>query len=417
MKTNEMRGTFVRRFVAAFAIVLGWAAEATGQTIEVVGTGNPDIDVPTVQAAVDQGGEVSLRGQFSFDRPATRACAVCVGPNAMVLVSKAVAISGAEDGEMTSIQGGQTPFTVEAPGASVEIRRLRFIRPKGEAISVSAVRGLVVASCKIEGVEPVGGLSDGIGVATGFPTPTDPGHPENVSGTLSIVDNDVDVAGGTARDNTLGILIFSVGVPGAEVEVHVSGNRVRNTTEPAINFRRVSGRAYVERNVLTTGSVAGRAPRPQAIRVVNSGSYLIAHNSIDCGWASPQAQGIGVFSQFSEWPIEHAIVVDNDVTMSAPEGTVFSPDISAAIGVYGFARNNVVLNNRIRGRARAALSVEAFFQGAAPDNNAFVLNRLDDFEASRGDAFVGAGVTNTLIVGEGSVEDHGTGTVVLPVPF
>jgi hypothetical protein len=311
--------------------------------------------------------------------------------------------------------GGTVPFYVEAPGAGVEIRGLRFIRPKGDAIDVSAVRGLVVASNKIEGVEPVGNAGEGIAIATSFlpPTPAQPGHPENVSGTLLIVNNDIDV-GGTALDNTQGVIIFSVGVPGAEVEAYVSGNRIRNTTEPAINFRRVGGRAYVEGNVLTTGSVAGRAAGPQVIRIVNSGSYLIAHNSIVCGWAQ-SAAGIAVFSQFAQWPIERAIVVDNHVTMSAPEGTVFGDD-SAAIAIRGFAQGNVVLNNRIRGHARAALSVDVFQRGI-PGNNAFVLNRLDDFEASLADVFVGERVMNTLIVGQGTVEDRGVGTIIVPVPF
>jgi hypothetical protein len=34
----------------------------------VVGTGNPDVDVPAVQAAVDHGGRVVLKGYFSFNR-------------------------------------------------------------------------------------------------------------------------------------------------------------------------------------------------------------------------------------------------------------------------------------------------------------------------------------------------------------
>jgi hypothetical protein len=280
---------------------------------------------------------------------------------------------------------------------------------------VSAVSGLVVASCKIEGVEPVGNAGEGIAIATSFlpPTPAQPGHPENVSGTLLIVNNDIDV-GGTALDNTQGVIIFSVGVPGAEVEAYVSGNNIRNTTEPAINFRRVGGRAYVEGNVLSTGSVTGRAAAPQVIRIVNSGSYLIAHNSIVCGWA--QAAGIAVFSQFAQWPIERAIVVDNHVTMSAPEGTVFGPD-SAAIAIRGFAQGNIVLNNKIRGHARAALSVSVDVRGGIPANNAFVLNRFDDFEASVADVFVGERVMNTRIVGQGTVEDRGVGTIIVPVPF
>jgi hypothetical protein len=85
---------------------LSFAARAAAQTV-VVGTGNPDIDIPAVQAAVDQGGDVVLKGHFSFDRSPTIPTAPAGYPPATVLVSKAVAISGArddDDGELTSIQ-------------------------------------------------------------------------------------------------------------------------------------------------------------------------------------------------------------------------------------------------------------------------------------------------------------------------
>jgi hypothetical protein len=162
------------------------------------------------------------------------------------------------------------------------------------------------------------------------------------------------------------------------------------------------------------GSVFGFPPRPQAVRVANSGSYLIAHNKIDCGWASPEAQGIGVFSQFAEWPMEHAVVMDNTVTMSPPPGVIFV-NLSAGIGISGFTRDNVVANNRIRGRARAALAVDPF-KGGIPRNNAFIHNRLDDFSASSADMFIGEGVTDTLLLGqEGTIEDHGVNTVIVPL--
>jgi hypothetical protein len=295
---------------------------------------------------------------------------------------------------------------------------VRFIRPKADAVLVYSVSGLVIASCKIEGVDPVlgGGLGITIDTVSGVPSPMNPGKPEKISGTLLIVNNDLDLAGGTAADTALGIAIFSVGVPGAEVEAHISGNQIRNVKEHAINVRRVVGRVYVERNVITTGSlsVTGRMII-SAIRVVNLGSYLIAHNSIDCGWTQPNAQGIGVFSQVAAWPMEDAVVVDNDITMSAPEGTVFG-NLSAAIQVYGFTEGTVVLNNRLRGRARAALSVLPFFPSAVPANNAFVLNRVDDFEASVADVSVGLGALNTHIVGAGTVEDLGTGTTIVRLP-
>ncbi len=67
--------------------------------------------------------------------------------------------------------------------------------------------------------------------------------------------------------------------------------------------------------------------------MVGSGSYLIAHNSIDCGWADG-ATGINVFARAFA-PEASAIVVDNYVTMSAPEGTVFGAS-SAGIQIRGF---------------------------------------------------------------------------------
>jgi len=421
-----MKRTHITRWLVMFPAIatLSLAASAAAQTV-VVGTGNPDIDVPAVQAAVDQGRDVVLKGHFSFNRPPTIPKATAfAGALATVLVSKAVTISGGrdenghmrdEDGEMTSIEGGTTPFYVDAAGAGVTIQGLHFIRPKDDAINVYAVSGLMIVSCKIDGT---GNGSDGIDIVTSdtLPSPANPGHPEKISGTLLIMNNDIDLAGGMAGDQTVGVLVFSVGVASAEVEAYVSGNTIRNTTEPAIDFRRIVGRAYIERNVITTGSVS--TGTPQAIRVVNTGSYLIAHNRIDCGWAQAQGivAGIVAFSQFAEWPMERAIVVDNDVTMSPPEGTVFGPN-SAGIAVRGFAQGNVVQDNRIRGRARTALTVYVYPNSmpGTPSNNAFVLNRFDDFEPTLADIFVGDGVMNTLIVGKGTVEDHGIGTVIVPV--
>jgi hypothetical protein len=196
---------------------------------------------------------------------------------------------------MTSIEGGQIPFEVEALGARVAIQGLRFIRPTVTAISVYAVSGLVIASCTIEGVEPLPPFgSAGVAVNTSGspPTPDRPGQPENVSGTLLIVNNDIDLVGGTAADNTLGILIFSVGTSSdAEVEIYVSGNNIRNTTERAVNIYPVGGRAYIERNVITTSTTSGTASglAPDVIHVVGSGSYLIARNSIDSQFATGAA--------------------------------------------------------------------------------------------------------------------------------
>ena len=89
---------------------------------------------------------------------------------------------------------------------------------------------------------------------------------------------------------------------------------------------------------------------------------------------------------------------------------------SAAIEIGGFAQNNAVLNNRVRGRARAALALVGQ-NGGTPGNNTFVSNDLTGFQSSLADVFVDAGVTNTVVIGRrASVEDRGSGTRVVPVP-
>jgi hypothetical protein len=297
---------------------------------------------------------------------------------------------------------------------------LRFIRPKKDAVLVYAVSGLVIASCKIEGVVPVDHGSAGIGIETSFnpPTPMNPGKPENVSGTLFIVNNVIDVAGGTALDHTLGVLMFSVGVPGAQVDVHISGNTITNANTRSINLYQINGRANIERNVTTTSTILSVANvsfgrGTDVIHVTGTGSYLVAGNSVHSLWAA--ATGIRVQGMVAEWPIIGAVVVNNDVNMEAPEGTVFDAN-SAGIDVRGNAQDNLILNNRIRGRARAALVVAINPPNmVGAKNNHFILNRLDHFEASFADVFVGPGVMNTLIVGQGTVVDQGEGTQVVPV--
>lgn len=413
---------FHRRWILAAALV----GSAAAQPVVVTGTGDPNIDVPAVQAAVDQGGRVMLVGHFSFDRASTAPAGAIY--NRMVTVSTNVAISGMPDdqGEMPTISGGNWPFFIDAFGSHVEIRGLHFVAPKAGAIWVYGVSGVTISNCRIEGVEATsefgaqanvaGLLSGGIGVY-GDPAPpsmTRPGHPENFSGTLTIANNDIDM-GAPPGTTSLGIVIFAVGKsPDQEVDIYVIGNNVRNVSEPAINIRIIGGRAHMERNVVTTGSIA--SSNPDAIRVVGAGSFLIAHNAIDCGWTDPSATGIDVFSQAAPNPPEGgAIIVDNDVTMSAPEGTAFGPN-SAGIAIKGSSGNNLVANNRIRGRATAGLGVLPV-NGGIPANTSLVGNDLDGFHSLQADVFIDTGASSTVVIGrQVSIEDRGSGTVVVPEP-
>src|SRR5581483_5145904 len=226
-----------RRWTATIALLtaasIASATSALAQTTEVTGAGNPSVDVPAIQAAVNLGGEVVLRGHFSFDTPPTMPTALQVAgfPEATVLISKAVSISGARaDGDgAATIDAGTIPFYVDAPGASVTIQKLRFVRPANAGVLVYSVTGLVIASCRIEGITPrpnapivqFSGITlYGSDMAV-IPTPTQPGHPQNISGRIVIADNNLDLTGGAATDNVLGITTFSVGLsPSNEVDMY-----------------------------------------------------------------------------------------------------------------------------------------------------------------------------------------------------
>ncbi len=414
-----------RRLISLIGSIAAFAATVAARPIVVTGTGNPNLDVPAVQAAVDQGGSVVLRGYFSFDMPPTAPTGSIY--NRMVTVARDVTISGRRDanGDMPIIAGGDWPFLIDAGDARVTIQGLHFVRPMSGAIWIYSVGGLLISGCHIESVQP----SVEFGVEAGQPSavstaifagadphppnPTNPGSPGDFAGTLAILNNDIDV-GAIPGTLTLGVVMFRVGSsPNKEVNIIVSGNTIRDVTEPAINFRVVGGRAYAERNVLLTGNIS--SPNADVIRVVGSGSYVIARNTIDCGWADGTATGINVAGQPPPMvPIANAIVIDNDITMSAANDTAFA-DLSAGIEMRGFAQGTSVLNNRIRGRARAALSM-IDQNGGMPGGNSLALNDVADFQPSVSDIFIDAGVTNTFVFGrQASVVDNGSGTVVVPI--
>jgi hypothetical protein len=404
-------------FLAAFSGTLA------AQSIAVTGTGDPNQDIPAVQAAVDQGGTVVLTGHFSFDRPPT--APDTTGYNRMVTVSKSVSISGNRDvyGDLPTIKGGDWPFFVDAAGAQVTIQELRFVSPTSGAVWIYAAGGITIAGCQVRAIIPsvefaveagqAGSVSTAIfaGADPHPPSKTQLGQPANFSGTWKILNNDIDLAG-QAGTLALGIAMFSVGrQPDSEVDIDVSGNKIRNATEPAINFRIIGGRVYVERNVVNTGAVSGGAANPDAIRLVGAGSYLVTHNSIDCGWSDTGATAINIIGQGAPLiPETGAVVVDNDIIMSAPSGTA-----GAAIEIRGFAGSNTVLNNRLRGRASVALSVTDQ-NGGTPASTSFVSNDLTGFQSSLADIFVDAAAPNTFVIGrQATVMDQGSSTVIIPL--
>ena len=403
-------------------VVFAWTAAT--QAVTLVGTGDPNVDIPAVQAAVDQGGTITLKGRFSFDAPPTVVELPGMGFNGTalgtILISRAVVIKGTpgEQGAMTRIEGGINPFYVAAPGAHVTIEGLLFLHAKVAVIRVVAANGLTITSNRVEGLLRVTRYASAIHVSTATnDRPFNPASLQqsgNVSGTLRIVNNDIDLQG-TADGNFLGITVFAVGKsPDSEADLFISGNKITNSTERPINIYSVGGRAYVERNVIITGSIGNYVkPSADVIHIVGPGSFVIARNTIVCAWATGSPAGIRLQSRGPYQSVSHAIVMENDVNMAVPEGTEFG-ETSAAIEIRGPGESNIVFNNRIRGRANFALSVVA--QNGTPRGVTFIENDIEGFTPAGADLFVGEGAQNTVLAGRHrNVEDHGSGTVIAPV--
>ena len=339
------------------------AGGAPAQTV-VVGTGDPNIDIAAVQSAVDRGGSIELRGRFSFDNPPT-AHAALDGLIAVILVSNPVTISGTWDerGDLTTIHGGEIPFAIEAPGANVRIEKLRFVRPKRSAIFAVAAGGLAIASCAIDHVEALPPLWNSVGITLasgihvasllGLPTPDRPGNPQNIHGKVSIANNEISVS--EEADHGAGIMVVSAGDAKNPVEVDISGNTVRNANQEGINVKYIGGHVQIDGNIVTSTTIySGPARGPiVAIHSLGSGSYTITRNQIEM--ADPNGAGIRARGFSGPGEMIQRTISDNDVIMSPPEESVFGP-WNAGVDVRGFARDNVVKGNRIRGRARTALS-------------------------------------------------------------
>jgi hypothetical protein len=270
------------------------------------------------------------------------------------------------------------------------------------------VRDLEFSTSRIEGLVPFSILAEGIAINTrgGMPMPSSPGNPEDVSGKILISNNSIDGVGGNEKTATGGITVFSIGkAPDREADVDIISNRIVNVSSSAINIRRVEGRVSIVHNtVQTSPETRGDV---DAVRLVNAKSILMANNTVVSKW--PNAAAIQIFSPFPEWPTEHVIVEDNDVIMSPAPGATLG-DFSAAISIRGFAARDTVRRNRISGRARSALSMYAF-RGGVPQDNAFIDNRLEQFQATVKEIFIGDGVARAHVFGPGSVSDQGQGTI------
>jgi hypothetical protein len=371
---------------------------------DVIGQDNATVDVPAVQQAVDAGGPVILHGTFNFVNVRLP------GPpgSRVILVTGTVTIRGQDatilGGGSAAPGGMQAVFLIDAPG-DVTIEGLRFVNPHNAAIRVARSGDLRIANCQFDGLTPSAVATPG-GVLNAAVAIHLPGGPV---GAVSILENRFQI-GGTADDSNGGIIMT-----GPADRLLIADNRITGTTSHGMDLRNVKGPARVERNIVETGTV-GRSGLPgqfvAALRLIGSGEYLVERNQFDCGYENAAVVRLG--------GTKNAVIRQNEVVASVPTGKV--PGLqSAGVQVQGSANDNEILENRIKGRGRVAISV--IFSDFAldmppgtdgnPSATTFRGNNVQQFAPTVATVEVGAGAKDTTIVGgSGTLIDNGTGTVV-----
>lgn len=374
---------------------------------DVTGQDNAAADVPAVQQAVDAGGTVVLRGTVNFVNVSLPGPPGPFGRR-VILVTGAVTIRGEGAtilGGGSAAQGGlQAVFLVRAPGAAVTIEGIRFMNPHNAAIRVTESGDLRVARCQVDGMTP-SLVGTGQNVANGAVAVHLNGGP---FGAVSILENRLQI-GGTADDSIGGIV-----VAGPAARLLIANNRIRDTTAQGLDLRDVAGPARVEQNFVETGQV-GRSGLPgrfvNALRLIGSGEYVVAGNQFDCGFENAAVVRLG--------GTKRAVVRANEIVASVPAGKV--PGLqSAGVQVQGSADANEIVGNRIKGRARAAISVifsdfplDRQDGTGNPSATTFEGNNVQHFAPTLATVEVGPGATKTKIAGgSGTISDRGTATEV-----
>ncbi len=382
---------------------------------DVFGQADPAVDVPAVQAAVDAGGTVVLHDTFSFEEASLPGSA----GTRVILVSGPVVIRGEDarilGGGSAEVGERQSVFLVDAPGDDVTIEGIRFEGGHMTAIRVPHAGDLRIANCRIEGFIP--------SFVTGGPNPQNAALGVDVRGgpfgSVEIVDNRVlqDV---NAEDSFGGIFVI-----GPCVDVRIAGNRIDGSTSHGMDIRDVVGPARIEDNTIETGPF-GRAGTPgnfvNALRLIGRGDYLVQDNRFDCGFRNGAVVRLGGTSG--------AVVRENQIVASIRDDETPGAQ-SAGVQVQGSANGNRILENRIRGRSRVAMSVvfsdfplDRPTGSGNPSDTTLEKNNHRDFDATLATIEVGAGAQDTKVVGgSGTIIDEGTGTVidgdfqVIPVPM
>ncbi len=411
--------------VALFALpVLLLPHVAAGQTV-VGGQNNPAVDVPAVQAAVDQGGSVLLVGTFDF------------GDAGRVLLRNDVDISGEADSSgspLTTIKRGDWPFYSPLPstmppthpGPVVNVQYIHFDGAKGVAVHLAYTGGASIHNNMMTGLrgrEFAPGQFRRVGVLFG---PFDSRArtiieitPLLVSGSIEVFDNDIDSSGTEPATATNSGAVFAAFVVGADIRIenNVNVGCTRNCMAVFDAIPDSAGRGSIviaNNSIISDVKIGFTVPGARApIGIDTSFNFnrtlgqdpslhhvpvLISGNYIELN---------GRTSMCISSAMNGATVEGNTVVVHA-DPTATTGQLSTSGGLLIAASHEVVLRNKIMGEAWNAIRIGGNTVGLSRIDNVSIGNNISGFNAFSSDFLLDiAAAFNTIVGNSGTVIDNG----------
>ncbi|MGE4424592.1 MAG: right-handed parallel beta-helix repeat-containing protein [Pseudodesulfovibrio sp.] len=411
----------MHRFFIALLLVLLLTVPARAEDAVVTGTGDPARDVANVQAALDKGGTVRLRGQFDF------------GADGRVKITKNVRILGRLDGAgepLTTISGGDwtiySPLPVDtAPpsqdGPLIVVRNLRFDGATGTPLHFAYAGGLEVGGCVVTNVNPQDAAitwsqGDSLPFQAGIVVGNRLVHPKGglkgaVTGTVLIEHNRLEMINDHPEE-TAGYGVLADWTTGADMTIRDNEiNRTsRNGIEVLDNELGVKDKGFIriQSNRISTDTEGIAYPNKFGPNGIVAGWYFDTSGGIDF----TRNNRIVITGNRIEGRGENSIgllLYANDLTATCND--IVMGGGRGARGVVQTGSRGFFANNRVRGRANYALFCYPF-ESLTATANTFAWTELGLFTGLKGQVLLG-GRVNVVVGSVPSLIDHGQGNRVV----
>jgi hypothetical protein len=400
----------LRRAILLIFLIAGLLAlvvPSIGAQQTIIGQDNPAVDAQAVQAAASRGGEVFLKGIFDF------------GEKGSVTINKDLKIVGEKDSQgvaITKIKGGFRTFLSplpaklppQAPGPKIAIQNIHFDGTLAFPIYIAYCSGATIAGNRITNVKPIAAtpklnVSAGIMVGTNWiqPAATRKYQPGAVTGVITIVENDLDMANDTPA-KTLGQGIFVHWATG--IYLQISGNTVRNCSRNSIEAMDNylgddgSGSVVIGDNKVTTPVVGIPFPSPltpngilvgwffdgtgaEASNPKQNMKHIIAGNTV-------RARGE---TSMGMWIASNEVIVHNNQIITEKK---------SATGIRVNAAQCRILKNKFKGTGSEAIVI-APIKSLTGSNNRCEDNDVSAFKASVAEVSLLKDSKNNIVVGSG----------------